>query len=227
MQNNFPIVVLLSGRGSNFQALTQRLSDAHICAVISDKPEAPGLEFARDHGIKTFAFDRQDFPTKIAQKEAIYSAVDSFKSKLIVLAGFMQIIEAPFVERNLGRILNIHPSLLPRHPGLHTHERALEAKDEEHGCTVHFVDAGVDTGPVVAQAATKIVPGESAEALAERVLALEHDIYPWAVSHIARGEISISGREVSYSVRCRAEADGHGFRIGREACPQAAETNGA
>jgi phosphoribosylglycinamide formyltransferase-1 len=209
---DFPIVVLLSGRGSNFSALLHHLTHFRIAGVVSDKPEAPGLTVAREAGIEVRAFGRQEFPSKLAQKEAIYRAAESFSPKLIVLAGFMQIVEASFVEKHFGKILNIHPSLLPKHPGLHTHERALESGDTEHGCTVHFVDSGVDTGPIVAQASTKIIPGESAETLAARVLELEHKIYPWVISNIAQGLIAINGREVSIQESARREGAQRGFR---------------
>lgn len=213
MSPDFPIVVLLSGRGSNFGALLKDLTHFRIAAVVSDKPEAPGLGIAREAGIKTLAFARQEFPSKLAQKEAIYSAVENFAPKLIVLAGFMQILEASFVERNAGRIINIHPSLLPKYPGLHTHERVLESGDLEHGCTVHVVDSGVDTGPIIAQASTKIVKGESAEMLAARVLELEHSIYPWVVANIAQGRIQIMGREVAFHDSARREAALLGFKL--------------
>ena len=213
MKPDFPIVVLLSGRGSNFSALLHHLTHFRIAGVVSDKPEAPGLTIAREAGIEVRAVNRQEFPSKLAQKEAIYRAVEGFSPKLIVLAGFMQIVEASFVEKHFGKILNIHPSLLPRHPGLHTHERALESGDKEHGCTVHFVDSGVDTGPIVAQATTKIIPGESAETLAARVLEREHRIYPWVISNIAQGRISLVERKVLFDARLKQEADELRFRL--------------
>jgi len=179
------IVILISGRGSNMEAIVRALESerwpARIAAVISNKPDARGLEFAQAHGIPTAVVPSKAFATRDAFDAVLRETIDGFAPDLVVLAGFMRILTAPFVEHYAGRMLNIHPSLLPLFPGLHTHRQALEAGVAEHGATVHFVTAELDHGPGVLQARIPVLPGDTETALAERLLDKEHVIYPQAV----------------------------------------------
>jgi phosphoribosylglycinamide formyltransferase 1 len=213
MQNDFNIVILISGRGSNMKSLVNKAKNYKIAAVISDRADAAGLEFAHEHGIPTFAFSREKYPSLKDQKKAIYDCVLKQSPSLIALAGFMQIIAPEFVAECTGRIVNIHPSLLPDLPGLHTHERAIQEKRSAHGCTVHFVDAGVDTGQVIAQAKVSVEPADTFETLAARVLEREHVLYPWVVSSIAREGITLGMLGVGYDDLARKEAEELGFII--------------
>ena len=173
---------------------------------MTNNPDAPGLKIARSHGISTIGLNRKSFGSLMDFKTAIYDEIMKISPDIILLAGFMQIIEKGFVEKTYGKLINIHPSLLPDLPGLDTHQRAIEAKLKNHGCTVHFVDPGVDTGPIIAQASLKIASDENHEELAKRVLALEHNIYPWVVDQVSLGKIRLEGRKVVYSPDCIAEA---------------------
>ena len=175
------IVILISGRGSNMEALLDARLPAQVAAVVSNAPDARGLEIARAHGVSTAVVDHRAFPNRPAFDEALSAALDAYQPDVLVLAGFMRILTDGFVQRYAGRLLNIHPSLLPAFPGLHTHARALAAGVRIHGCTVHFVTPTLDHGPIVAQAAVTVLPGDSEDALAARVLAQEHRIYPQAV----------------------------------------------
>jgi len=194
------IVILISGRGSNMEAIVraQRAEawPARIAAVISNKPDAKGLEFAQANGIPTAVVPNKEFPTREAFDAALQATIDRFEPDLVVLAGFMRILTAPFVEHYAGRMLNIHPSLLPLFPGLHTHRQALDAGVEEHGATVHFVTAELDHGPAVIQARIPVLPGDTEDSLAERLLAEEHVIYPQAVRLFIEDRLSIEGGEV-------------------------------
>jgi len=194
------IVILISGRGSNMEAIVraQRAEawPARIAAVISNKPDAKGLAFAQAHGISTAVVPNKEFPTREAFDAALQATIDRFEPDLVVLAGFMRILTAPFVEHYAGRMLNIHPSLLPLFPGLHTHRQALDAGVEEHGATVHFVTAELDHGPAVIQARIPVLPGDTEDSLAERLLAEEHVIYPQAVRLFIEDRLSIEGGEV-------------------------------
>ncbi len=199
-----PVVVMISGRGSNLQALLVAQANApyEIVGVVTDRPEAQGLEHASKFGVPAVSHTRSAFETLRAHKQAIYDSVDRFKPRFVALAGFMQIVESEFVESYRGRLINIHPSLLPQFPGLHTHERAIEegtrrATDStlppmQHGCSVHFVDAEVDTGPVIAQASLEVHQHDDSDSLAARVLALEHSLYAWVISQLAMDRISLS-----------------------------------
>lgn len=182
--------VLISGRGSNMSALVAaaRREDfpAEIALVLADTPTAAGLEAARAEGVAALALDAREFGGRAAFESAVTDALVEAEVELICLAGFMRILSPAFVERWRGRILNIHPSLLPDLKGLDTHERALANRRAEHGCTVHFVTAALDAGPIVAQARVPILPGDDAARLAARVLAEEHRIYPQAVAAVAR-----------------------------------------
>jgi phosphoribosylglycinamide formyltransferase-1 len=182
--------VLISGRGSNMSALIEAARNkefpAEIALVLSDKPRAAGLEAARATGVEARGLDAKAFGGKPEFEAAITEALAAVESELICLAGFMRILSPAFVDRWRGRILNIHPSLLPDLRGLHTHERALAEKRAEHGCTVHFVTADLDAGPIVAQARVPVLPGDDAERLAARVLIEEHRIYPQALGAVAQ-----------------------------------------
>ncbi len=194
------IVILISGRGSNMEAIVRAQQaeawPARIAAVISNKPDAKGLEFAQANGIPTAVVPNKEFPTREAFDAALQATIDRFEPDLVVLAGFMRILTAPFVEHYAGRMLNIHPSLLPLFPGLHTHRQALDAGVEEHGATVHFVTAELDHGPAVIQARIPVLPGDTEDSLAERLLAEEHVIYPQAVRLFIEDRLSIEGGEV-------------------------------
>lgn len=187
------VVVLLSGTGSNLQALidSTRIGDSpvRIAAVISNRSDAYGLQRARDAGIDTRSLDHKTFEGREAFDSALIELIDAFKPKLVVLAGFMRILSADFVRHYEGRLLNIHPSLLPKYKGMHTHQRALDAGDREHGCSVHFVTEELDGGPLVVQAVVPVESNDSAQSLAQRVHTQEHRIYPLAVRWFAEGRL--------------------------------------
>lgn len=189
------IVVLISGRGSNMEALIRARAagdlPADIVAVISNRADAAGLATAAVSGIATAVVPHGAFCDRAAFDAELARAIDAFRPGLVVLAGFMRILTPAFVTHYAGRLMNIHPSLLPAFPGLRTHERALEAGCKVHGATVHFVTAELDHGPIIAQAAVPVLPGEDAAQLARRVLALEHVVYPRAVAWFARGELVV------------------------------------
>ena len=195
MPDTCDVVVLLSGTGSNLQALIDsddvKASPANIRAVISNRADAYGLQRAKDAGIDTRVLDHKAFEGREAFDAALIKVIDEFKPKLVVLAGFMRILSADFVRHYQGRLLNIHPSLLPKYKGLHTHQRALEAGDGEHGCSVHFVTEELDGGPLVVQAVIPVESDDSPHSLAQRVHAQEHRIYPLAVRWFAEGRLSL------------------------------------
>lgn len=189
-----PIVVLVSGSGSNLQAIidaTQAGLPVDIRAVISNKMDAYGLERARRAGIPTQVLNHKDYADRESYDAALAQIIDGCGAELVVLAGFMRILSDGFVRRYEGRMLNIHPSLLPRHRGLDTHARALAAGDDEHGATVHFVSPELDAGPIVMQARVPVEPGDSPESLAARVLREEHRIYPEAIRWFAEGRLTL------------------------------------
>ncbi len=189
------VVVLLSGSGSNLQALidSARAGDSpvRIRAVISNRADAYGLERARNAGIDTAVLDHKAFDGREAFDRALVEQIDAFSPQLVVLAGFMRILSGDFVRHYAGRLLNIHPSLLPKYKGLHTHQRALEAGDAEHGCSVHFVTEELDGGPLVVQAIIPVAPDDTPETLAQRVHSQEHLIYPLAVRWFAEGRLRL------------------------------------
>jgi phosphoribosylglycinamide formyltransferase-1 len=183
------IVILISGGGSNMAAIVrtaqqeqweQRLG-ARVAAVVSNKADAKGLVFAREHGIATAVLDHRQFPTREAFDAELAATIDSHQPALVVLAGFMRILTPGFVSRYAGRLINIHPSLLPAFTGLHTHQRAIDAGCKFAGVTVHQVTAELDVGPILDQAVVPVLPGDTADTLAARVLTQEHLIYPRAV----------------------------------------------
>jgi phosphoribosylglycinamide formyltransferase 1 len=186
------IVILISGGGSNMAAIVRaaqreswrKVHDAQIAAVISNRPDAGGLSFAREQFIATDVVDHKAYESREAFDAALAAAIDRRQPSLLVLAGFMRILTPAFVARYQGRLINIHPSLLPAFPGLHTHQRAIDAGCKFAGATVHQVTSELDFGPILAQAAVPIVPGESADSLAARVLTQEHLIYPRAIAQL-------------------------------------------
>lgn len=186
------VVIFISGGGSNMEALISAAQapgfPAEIVAVFSDKAEAGGLAKAEAAGIATQVFKRKDFASKEAHEDAILAALDVLKPDIICLAGYMRLLSGRFIAPYEGRILNIHPSLLPLFPGLHTHQRALNAGMKLAGCTVHLVTEGMDEGPILAQAAVPVLDGDTAETLAARVLKAEHRLYPLALQQFAAGE---------------------------------------
>ncbi len=189
------IVVLISGSGSNLQAIIDALashSNARICAVVSNRADAYGLVRAQQAGIAQHVLNHKDFIDRLAFDTALMEVIDQHQPDLVVLAGFMRILTPEFTRHYAQRLLNIHPSLLPKHKGLNTHQRALEAGDSEHGCSVHFVTEELDGGPVVIQAALPIQAHDSAEQLAEKVHALEHKIYPLAVRWFAEQRLQLN-----------------------------------
>jgi phosphoribosylglycinamide formyltransferase-1 len=188
-----PIVVLISGTGSNLRAIAARVADGtlpvEIRAVVSDRPDAKGLAWAATQGIATVALPRRDYADRAAFDRALADTVAGFAPGLVVLAGFMRILGDEFVDRFAGRLVNIHPSLLPKYRGLHTHRRALEAGDREHGASVHFVTRELDGGPVVLQARVPVRDGDDESTLAAKVLAEEHVIYPECIGWFAAGRL--------------------------------------
>lgn len=188
------IVILISGRGSNMEALLNAGLPAEFAAVISNNPAARGLEIARARGLTTAVLDHHDFSERGEFDAALAALIDRQRPDLVVLAGFMRVLTEPFVARYTGRLLNIHPSLLPAFPGLNTHRRAIEAGVRIHGCTVHFVTPALDLGPIVIQAAVPVRPDDTEEALAARVLAEEHRIYPQAVRWFCEDRLRLDDR---------------------------------
>ncbi|HEU4602297.1 MAG TPA: phosphoribosylglycinamide formyltransferase [Steroidobacteraceae bacterium] len=187
------VVILISGRGSNMRAIAEHAQHGtlpiDIVAVISDKPEAAGLATASSLNIPTRAISPRDFIDREAFDAALAELIESFDPQLVVLAGFMRILTAKFIARFHDRILNIHPSLLPKYRGLHTHRRCLEEGDAQHGCSVHYVTAELDGGPVIIQATVPVLPGDTEATLSARVQQQEHRIYPEAIDLIARGRV--------------------------------------
>jgi phosphoribosylglycinamide formyltransferase-1 len=187
-----PVAVLISGNGSNLQALIDASRDSpdyRVIGVISNNPNAFGLQRAERAGIPTYLINHRDYPDRVSFDRALMAKLDELQPELIVLAGFMRILSREFVEHFARRILNIHPSLLPRYPGTNTHQRALDAGDSEHGVSVHFVTEDLDGGPVIAHACVPILPGDTAEQLQQRVHGEEHRIYPQVVALFASGRL--------------------------------------
>lgn len=191
------VVVLLSGRGSNFQAIVEAQLPIDIVAVVSNRPLAAGLDYARVRGLNAIALDHTGHADRAIFDTLLADEIERHQPDLVVLAGYMRILGAAFIERFEGRLLNIHPSLLPMFPGLKTHERALAEGVKIHGCTVHFVTAQLDHGPIVVQAAVPVRTDDTAATLAARVLAQEHRIYPQAVRWFAEGRLEINRGRVN------------------------------
>ena len=192
--------ILISGRGSNMQALIEAAgaSDypAEIVLVTSNRPDAPGLAWAKERGLKTFAINHKEYATREAFEASLQEALEDAGTELVALAGFMRLMTPGFVERWRDRMINIHPSLLPSFKGLHTHERALAAGLRITGCTVHFVRTEMDAGPIIAQAAVAVLNGDTPDALAARVLEAEHGLYPLALSLVASGRVRCDGEKI-------------------------------
>ena len=191
------IVILISGRGSNMQAVVEAaVPNACVAAVLSNRADAAGLAWASGRGIPTAALSHKDYPTREAFDEALAESIDRYRPDLVVLAGFMRILGSAFCRRYAGRLINIHPSLLPAFPGLDTHKRALDAGFRIAGCTVHFVTEDLDCGPVIAQGAVPVLDGDTPDTLAARVLAAEHRILPQAVAAFVSGSLKTDGMRV-------------------------------
>ncbi|KUJ81606.1 phosphoribosylglycinamide formyltransferase [Microbulbifer flavimaris] len=217
-ENRCRVVVLISGSGTNLQSIIDAAADSdapfEVSAVVSNKPEAFGLTRASKAGIETAVVNHRDYLDREGFDTALIETIDRHDPELVVLAGFMRILTPGFVRHYSGRLLNIHPSLLPKYQGLHTHRRALEAGDREHGATVHFVTEELDGGPPIVQAVVPIESDDTPDTLAKRVQVQEHIIYPMAVQWFAEGRLSMNGD--------RAELDGHplpdsGHRIDSQA----------
>ncbi|SFI48932.1 phosphoribosylglycinamide formyltransferase [Paraburkholderia megapolitana] len=195
------LVILISGRGSNMEAVVRACArerwPAQVAAVIASRPDAAGLGFAASQGIATAVVDHRQYPDREAFDAALAAQIDSFAPDLVLLAGFMRVLTAGFVDRYAGRMLNIHPSLLPSFPGLKTHQQALDAGVRLHGASVHFVTSQLDHGPIVAQAAVPVLAGDDAATLAARVLAAEHILYPRAVRWFVEGRLAPDGLRVA------------------------------
>ncbi|MFN7476462.1 MAG: phosphoribosylglycinamide formyltransferase [Burkholderiales bacterium] len=193
------IVILISGRGSNMEAIVrsaqaeqwESVLQARIAGVISNRPQAAGLAIARDLGVPTLALDHKIYATREAFDASLAQAIDAWQPDLVLLAGFMRVLTAGFVGRYAGRLMNIHPSLLPSFAGLDTHQRALDTGVKIHGSTVHFVTPDLDDGPIIIQAAVPVLPQDNASTLATRVLQQEHRIYPLAVRWFVEGQLQV------------------------------------
>jgi len=186
------IVILISGRGSNMQALLETKLPCRVAAVISNKADAGGLEIAQQHGIPTAVVSHRDYPDRADFDTALAQVIDGFQPDFVILAGFMRILTTDFVNHYKGRLINIHPSLLPSYGGLHTHERALHDGVKIHGCTVHFVTPDLDHGPIIIQAAVPVHCHDTPEILAKRVLHEEHRIFPQAIRWLCKNQIELN-----------------------------------
>jgi phosphoribosylglycinamide formyltransferase 1 len=195
------LVILISGRGSNMEAIVRACSredwPAQVAAVIANRPDAAGLEFAASHGIATAVVDHRQFPDRECFDAALAREIDAFAPDLVALAGFMRVLTPGFVDRYAGRMLNVHPSLLPSFAGLKTHQQALDAGVRLHGASVHFVTSQLDHGPIVVQSAVPVLQGDDAVALAGRVVETEHIIYPRAVRWFVEGRLGLDGLRVT------------------------------
>lgn len=194
------LVVLLSGRGSNFRAIHHAIEsgvlEAEIVAVVSDRPGAAGLQLAADAGIDTVTLDPARFAGRKAFGRSLETAIAGFEPKYVVLAGFMRVLGEDFVNRHLGRLINIHPSLLPRHRGLNTHQRVLDAGEREHGASVHFVTPDLDAGPVVSRVTIDVRDGDNADMLADRLLPLEHRLYPATLALLLNHHVELRNESI-------------------------------
>ena len=201
------IVILISGRGSNMQAVVEAaVPNADIRAVLSNNENAAGLAWASSRGIATAALNHKNFPDRESFDRAMMELIDRHQPDLVVLAGFMRILTPAFCAHYEGRLINIHPSLLPAFTGLHTHERALAAGCRVAGCTVHFVTPELDCGPVIAQGVVPILDGDTADDIAARVLKVEHQLLPQAVADFSAGRLKIDGNRVLNSRAADSEA---------------------
>lgn len=196
------IVILISGRGSNMQAIVNAaIPDARIAAVLSNSTTAAGLAWAAERGIATESLNHKDFPSRLAFDQAMVEKIDVYQPDLVVLAGFMRILTPEFCAHYQNRLINIHPSILPSFTGLHTHERALEAGCRVAGCTIHFVTPELDCGPIISQGIVPILDGDTPDDIAARVLTVEHRLFPQAVADFVAGRLKIEGNRVFNSKR--------------------------
>jgi len=197
------IVILISGRGSNMQSIVRACAsegwNARVAAVISNKADAQGLAYAAEQGIATAVLDHRGFATREEFDAELARVVDDFKPDALALAGFMRILTPQFVQHFEGRMVNVHPSLLPAFTGLHTHQRAIDAGCKLAGATVHFVTAELDHGPIIAQAVVPVLPGDTAGSLSARVLVQEHRIYPQAVGWLVKGQLRVAAGVVTHT----------------------------
>ena len=194
------IVILISGRGSNMQAIVEAKLPIRIAAVISNRADAKGLRYATERGIDTAVVDHTLFPTRDAFDAKLAMTINEYQPDFVLLAGFMRVLTWGFVDKFHGRLINIHPSLLPAFSGLHSHEQALDCGVTLHGCTVHFVTPELDRGPIIIQAAVPVLPDDDAASLAARVLRQEHVVYPRALSWLIEGKVSLgAGQRVTFS----------------------------
>jgi len=195
-QKSCRLVILISGRGSNMQNIVQTIAQqglpAEVCAVIANEQDAPGLVWAHEKGLTTEVVAHKDYATRAQFDNALAQSVAHYSPDYILLAGFMRILTPTFVERFEGRIINIHPSLLPLFPGLNTHQKALDAQLQWHGCTVHFVTADLDSGPTIAQGVVPILQDDTADSLAARLLEVEHKTYAQVLEWLAYGQVVLS-----------------------------------
>jgi len=197
------IVILISGRGSNMKAVLDARLEATVAAVISNTPAASGLQIARAAGIDTKVIDHHHHSDRAKFDHFLAETVETYHPDLIVLAGFMRILSPEFIHRFSGKIMNIHPSLLPAFPGMNTHQRALNEGVKLHGCTVHFVTPEVDRGPIIIQAAVPVLPEDDEQTLASRVLEQEHAIYAQAIGWFLDDKLAVDGNRVKFTGECR------------------------
>lgn len=201
------VVILISGRGSNMQAIVNaNIEQVNIVAVLSNQPDAPGLAWAADRGIPTGWLNHKVFASRLDFDRAMMQLIDSYQPDLVVLAGFMRILTAEFCAHYENRCINIHPSLLPSFTGLHTHQRALDEGCRVAGCTIHFVTEQLDCGAIIAQGVVPILADDHADDLAERVLAIEHQLLPQAVADFVAGRLKIQGKRVFNTRKINASA---------------------
>jgi phosphoribosylglycinamide formyltransferase-1 len=197
--NKLPLVVLISGRGSNLKAIIDAADPiVDIRAVISNRADAKGLLYAQQTGIPTEILDHTPFKTRLEFDQALQACIDRYQPGLVALAGFMRLLTPEFTQHYHGRLINIHPSLLPAFKGLHTHQRVLDSKMTEHGASVHFVTADLDSGPVIGQARVPVLPEDDEETLAARVLVEEHRLYPQVIHWFAEGRLQLQGQRVLF-----------------------------
>jgi phosphoribosylglycinamide formyltransferase-1 len=198
----FSVIVLISGNGSNLQAIIDQIHQGKLrvclCAVISDRPDAYGLARAAKAGIPTHIIDYKQYPDRAGFDADLRQQIDAYQPDLIVLAGFMRILTPEFVQHYLGKMINIHPSLLPKYQGLQTHRRALAAGEMEHGASVHYVTAELDSGPIILQGRVPVFAEDTPESLQQRVHQVEYQIYPAAIQQIAAGQVTFRNNQVYY-----------------------------
>lgn len=207
------VTVLVSGTGSNLRSLVERARSYKISSVITNNPESLGAKWATSEGIATNVVARNTYSSKSHFIDTLLQTVSSTKPDVVVLAGFMVILPPVFIDSFPNRIINIHPSLLPSYPGLNTHQRAIDAGDTRHGCSVHIVDSGVDTGPILAQSAVDVFVDDTASTLAARTLLAEHILFPWVLNAWCSGDIQYNSGSVTYSELVAREANMNGFLL--------------